>query len=59
MRELCIPDVFLQGYIVISLVLLIILMLFYTMFLMMANSLNKNARLQQENHFSLPSAGTI
>ena len=35
----------------ISLVLLIILMLFYTMFLMMANSLNKNARLQQENHF--------
>ena len=41
----------LQGYIVISLVLLIILMLFYTMFLMMANSLNKNARLQQENHF--------
>lgn len=28
----------LQGYIVISLVLLIILMLFYTMFLMMANS---------------------
>lgn len=41
----------LQGYIVISLVLLVILMLFYTMFLMMANSLNKNARLQQENHF--------
>ena len=41
----------LQGYIVISLMLLVILMLFYTMFLMMANSLNKNARLQQENHF--------
>ena len=41
----------LQGYIVISLVLLIILVLFYAMFLVMANSLNKNARLQQENHF--------
>ena len=41
----------LQGYIVISLMLLVILMLFYTMFLMMANSPNKNARLQQENHF--------
>lgn len=41
----------LQGYIVISLMLLVILMLFYTMFLMMANSLNKNVRLQQENHF--------
>ena len=41
----------LQGYIVISLMLLVILMLFYTMFLMMANSLNENVRLQQENHF--------
>ena len=41
----------LQGYIVISLVLLMILVLFYAMFLMMAVSLNKNARLQQENHF--------
>ena len=40
----------LQGYIVISLVLLVILVLFYAMFLLMANSLNKNARLQQENH---------
>ena len=41
----------LQGYIVISLVLLLILVLFYAMFLMMANSLNKNARLVQENYF--------
>ena len=41
----------LQCYIVFSLVLLIILLLFYVMFLMMAVSLNKNARLQQENHF--------
>ena len=41
----------LQGYIVISLVLLVILALFYTMFLLMAISLNRNARLQQENHF--------
>lgn len=40
----------LQGYIVISLILLVILVLFYTMFLLMADSLNKNARLQQENH---------
>lgn len=41
----------LQCYIVFSLVLLIILLLFYVMFLMMAVSLNRNARLQQENHF--------
>ena len=41
----------LQCYIVLSLVLLIILLLFYVMFLMMAVSLNRNARLQQENHF--------
>ena len=41
----------LQIYIVISLALLLILILFYAMFLMMANSLNKNARLVQENHF--------
>ena len=41
----------LQGYIVISLILLAILVLFYAMFLLMANSLNRNARLQQENHF--------
>ena len=41
----------LQCYIVFSLVLLIILLLFYVLFLMMAVSLNKNARLQQENHF--------
>ena len=41
----------LQCYIVLSLVLLIILLLFYVLFLMMAVSLNRNARLQQENHF--------
>ena len=41
----------LQCYIVLSLVLLIILLLFYVIFLMMAASLNRNARLQQENHF--------
>ncbi len=40
-----------QGYIVLSLALLAILALFYAMFLMMANSLNRNAKLQQENHF--------
>ena len=38
----------LQIYIVVSIVLLIILTLFYAIFLMMALSLNKNARLQQE-----------
>ena len=41
----------LQGYIVISLVLLALLVMFYVMFLLIANSLNKNAKLQQENHF--------
>ncbi len=40
-----------QGYIVISLVLLILLALFYAMFLIVANSLNRNAKLQQENQF--------
>ena len=40
----------LQCYIVLSLVLLIVLLLFYAMFLMTAVSLNRNARLQQENH---------
>ncbi len=40
-----------QGYIVISVVLLAILVMFYAMFLMIANSLNRNAKLQQENHF--------
>ena len=41
----------LQGYIAMILVLLFILALFYTMFLMMANILNRNKKLQQENHF--------
>ena len=43
----------LQCYIVLSLVLLIILLLFYVMFLMMAVSLNRNARLQQERYENL------
>ena len=41
----------LQCYIVLSLVLLIILLLFYAMFLMLAVSLNRNARLQHETIF--------
>ena len=39
----------LQGYFVISLALLLLLLWFYTVFLLMANSLNRNARLQHEN----------
>lgn len=39
----------LQGYIVLSIALLILLFWFNTIFLLMANSLNRNARLQQEN----------
>ena len=42
---------FLQVYIVMSIALLFLLFLFNTIFLLMANSLNKNARLQQENQF--------
>lgn len=41
----------LQGYIVISLALLFLLGWFYAVFLLMATSLNRNAKLQQENHF--------
>lgn len=41
----------LQGYIVISLALLILLVAFNTVFLLMAESLNRNAKLQLENHF--------
>ena len=41
----------LQVYIVMSIALLFLLFLFNTIFLLMANSLNKNARLQQENQF--------
>ena len=40
----------LQGYFVISFALLILLLGFNTVFLLMANSLNRNARLRQENH---------
>lgn len=41
----------LEGYLVISMVLIAILVLFYTMFFMVATSLNKTAKLQQENQF--------
>ncbi len=41
----------LQGYIIISVALLVLLIWFNAIFLMMANSLNRNAKLQQENHF--------
>lgn len=40
-----------QGYIIINLALLTLLGVFYAMFLIIANGLNKNARLQQENQF--------
>lgn len=40
----------LQGYFIISAALLILLVWFNAIFLMMANSLNRNAKLQQENH---------
>lgn len=39
----------LQGYIVISIALLVLLLWFNAIFLLMATSLNRNARLQQEN----------
>ena len=39
----------LQGYIVLSIALLFLLFWFNTIFLLMATSLNRNARLQQEN----------
>ena len=41
----------LQGYIVLSIALLILLVWFNTIFLLMAASLNRNARLRQENQF--------
>jgi len=40
-----------QGYIVIGLSLLFLLLLFYAMFYLMAESLNRNNRLRQENQF--------
>lgn len=40
----------LQGYFLISFLLLIFLLVFYSLFLMMANYLNRNAKLQYENH---------
>lgn len=41
----------LQGYILIVFTLLAILISFYAMFLLIANSLSKNVRLQRENQF--------
>ena len=43
----------LQGYIVISIALLLLLLWFNAIFLLMATSLNRNARLQQENRLLL------
>lgn len=40
-----------QGYLVISLALLLLLCLFYGLFYLMAASLNRNDRLRQENQF--------
>lgn len=40
----------LQGYIVISLALLLLLIVFFTVFFLMAESLNRNSKLQLENH---------
>ena len=39
----------LQGYIVLSIALLVLMFVFNTIFLLMATSLNRNARLRQEN----------
>ena len=39
----------LQGYIVLSIAMLVLLFVFNTIFLLMATSLNRNARLRQEN----------
>lgn len=51
-----IPGILYQGrilqiYIVVSLILLALLMLFYALFYLIAKSLNKNNRLKQENQF--------
>lgn len=50
-RETLYQGRIIQIYIVLSLALLAILSLFYAMFLVIANSLNRSAKLQQENHF--------
>lgn len=41
----------LQVYIVMSIALLFLMFMFNAIFLLMANSLNRNARLQQETSF--------
>lgn len=50
-REVMYQGRLIELYIVFSLALLAILVLFYAMFLILANSLDRNIRLQQENHF--------
>lgn len=40
-----------EGYIVISLALLVLLLLFYVLFYIMAKSLNRNDQLRQQNQF--------
>ncbi len=40
-----------QGYIIIGLALLFLLLLFYIMFYLIAEGLNRNSRLRQENQF--------
>lgn len=50
------PNILEQGrlrplYILISFALLLLLLLFYALFYLMASSLNRNDRLRQENHF--------
>ncbi len=41
----------LKGYIVVSLILLLMLVLFYMLFFHMADSLNRNDRLRRKNHY--------
>ena len=47
----------LQVYIVFSIALLMLLLCFYAIFLLMAVSLNRNARLQQENQLLMAERG--
>ena len=49
----------LQVYIVMSIALLFLMFMFNAIFLLMANSLNRNARLQQENQFPFHAATAL
>ena len=49
----------LQGYIVLSVALLILMFMFNTIFLLMATSLNRNARLRQEEPASIHAAAAL